>query len=324
MAIPSTTLNDVNVTAKAPVVAPQFNPFTKRVISLTFQLNSTTGASNTSFENGANTLTVTGLRTYVQIQNATLQRSGGVTGTLYLRVQGLTLDHINALTVAGTTYLQQNNTVKVEAGDIDGTLTTVFVGKINYAYPDFSAMPDVAFVVQAASTGELQLKPTTPVSFPGPVSVTQALTQILQPAGITLQNNGGNATLASPYFPGTVWQQVQRIVKHANANAWFDPIKNVLIIWPTNGSTASGATVLISPQTGMIGYPAFQKNQIVVRTIFAPNTLVGPSQTIQVKSQLKAANGMWNAYTVVFNLSSETPGGPWEMVITAYPLNPAG
>jgi hypothetical protein len=316
--VPATTLDDVNVTAPAttPATTPQFNPYAQRQIQLTFQLN----AANGSFSGGGNTLTLTGLRTFVQIQKATLP----TTGQLYLRVQGMTLDHVNKLTKAGTTFQQSNNTVSVAAGDVGGQLTTVFTGDIIYAYPDFSTQPDVAFIVQSTSTAIVQLKPSTPVTFTGSTTAQQALTQILQPTGIKLQNNGVNATLASPYFPGTAWQQVMRCVRAANCDAAHDDLKNALVIAPKTGGTSSGATVVISPQTGMIGYPEFQQTQIRVRTLFAPNTLVGPLQQIQVQSQLTSANGKWNAYEVTYNLSSEAPGGPWEMIISGAPVTLTG
>jgi len=40
---------------------------------------------------------------------------------------------------------------------------------------------------------------------------------------------------------------------------------------------------------------------------------------IQVKSQFASANGIFTAYKVDYNLSSETPGGPWGMLIEAAP-----
>jgi hypothetical protein len=316
--VPSTTLDDVSVTAPAPTAAtqgPQATPYEKRLISLTFQL-----ATGSFQGTNSNTLTVSGLRTFVVVQKASMP----ATGQLYLRVQGLTLAQINTLTKAGTTFQQGHNVVSVAAGDVGGTLATVFTGEIFYAYPDFSNQPDVSFVVQASSTGTAQLQPVSPVSFPGPVPVAQALTQIIQPAGWTLKNNGVTVTLATPYFWGTVWQQVQQAVKAANCAASYDATSKTLTIWPRSGATIPGSPVLISPQTGMIGYPEFQQTQIKVRTLFAPNTLVGASQQITVQSQLTSANGNWNAYQVTYLLDAEAPGGKWEMAIDCAPTSLSG
>jgi hypothetical protein len=54
--------------------------------------------------------------------------------------------------------------------------------------------------------------------------------------------------------------------------------------------------------------------------LFSPTLQgLGPGIQIQIKSQLTAANGKFTAYQVDYVLSTEAPGGPWEMVITAEP-----
>jgi hypothetical protein len=50
--------------------------------------------------------------------------------------------------------------------------------------------------------------------------------------------------------------------------------------------------------------------------MFNPS-LKGPGQPIRVESQLQAANGNWCISTIDYDLASETPGGPWEMAVTA-------
>jgi hypothetical protein len=314
--VPSTTLSDVNVTAPAPsgtAASPSGSPYAQRIIQLTFQL------AQGSFAGGGNTLTISKLRTFVTIQHASFP--GGALATI--RVYGMTLDHINTLTKAGTAYATNlNNIVSVAAGDIGGPITTIFTGIINEAFPAFSNPPDVLFVIQAFSVLGLSMKATAPVSFPGQVTVEQALTQILKPVGVTLKNNGVDVTLQSPYFAGGVWQQVSRVVQAANCSAAYDGTTKTFTISPKfGGSTNSGNPAIISPETGMIGYPEFETLQIRVRTLFAPGILVKAESFIQVKSQLTAANGKWRATEVVYNISAEAPGGPWEMVITGLPDN---
>jgi hypothetical protein len=306
------TLPEVTATARAPTASNRPSaPYAKRIISLTFQL----GAG--SFDGGgANKLTITGLRCHVQLTWANMPSPG----QCLIRVYGLTLNQINTLTRAGLQFQvseRDQNFVAVQAGDSIAGLAPIFNGTIYEAYPEFGEMPDSAFVIIANAAAVIQLKPVPPVSFNGPTPVTTALTQIIQPAGLTLEANGVSTVLAYPYFSGTTWTQINRALTAADIFGFHDPVAQKLAIWPKGGSRSGGA-ILIAPETGMIGYPEFMQNRIRVRTLFSPALHgIGSGTTIQVKSQLSAANGKFNAYQVDYNLASETPGGPWEMLITA-------
>ena len=187
------------------------------------------------------------------------------------------------------------------------------------AYPDFK-QPESAFIVLANVSYVIQLKPVPPVSFNGATPVGTALTKILQGSGFSLENNGVQAVLSNPYFPGTVWQQALAAVKAAGAFGFLDTIKNVFAIWPEGGSRTSAGQIIVSSQTGMIGYPEFQQLRIKVRIRFDPKFMaINPGLKIQVQSQLGAANGAFTVNQVSLNLSSEAPGGPWEMVLECTP-----
>ena len=226
-------LPEVSVTAKAPTPdaitpasqqTPAPAPYAQRIIVLTFQIG-TTGAQTQ----------IKGLRCFVQVAQAITPTSGQA----MIRVLGLTLDQINQLTKAGL-YFQTNNNnyVTVQAGDVVSGLTTIHQGVIYEAYPDFQ-QPESAFVIMTAPANVLQLKPVPPVSFNGPTPVATALTKILQGSGFSLENNGVNAVLSNPYFPGTVWQQALSAIKAADAFAYLDPVKKVLAVWPTGGAAAA-------------------------------------------------------------------------------------
>jgi hypothetical protein len=77
----------------------------------------------------------------------------------------------------------------------------------------------------------------------------------------------------------------------------------------------------VSPVTGMIGYPKFQKNLITVRTRFNTSvSITGPGKTVMVQSQLKAANNAkLTIVNVTHDLASQMPGGPWETTIIGVP-----
>ncbi|HZK89495.1 MAG TPA: hypothetical protein VFC56_05040 [Stellaceae bacterium] len=286
------------------------SPYAERAITLTFQLGKGDFGGS-----GADTLTIAGLRVVVHVELVLLPG----TGVGIIRVYGMTLNHMNALTQAGLVYAARKNYVAVQAGDAQSGMTTVFNGVIVEAYPDMREMPNTAFFIRASPSQVIQLKPVPPVSFSGATPVPTALTSILNGTGFTLENGGVNTILASPYFPGAAWSQILSCVRAANCFAHLDPVKKVLAIWPKDGSR-SGGTPEIGPDTGMIGYPEFQARQIHVRARFDPAIRSSVGQKIKINSQLKAASGEFVVNYLTYDLASQMPDGPWDMTIEATPV----
>lgn len=308
-------LPDVVNTAQAPSrppasPAPTGSSYIERDIVVTFKLGQ--GAFG---NNGYNTLTLEGLRVSAQIAKVTLPGAGLASVHIY----GMTLDQINTLTKAGTQWLDVNNLIIIRAGDSSNGLSTIFIGNIWEAYPEFGSAPNTAFVVTANPAGNIQLKPVAPSSYKGATDAATAIGRMAKQAGLGFENNGVNVQLADPYFPGTIWTQIKTAVAAANAYAHLDSATNTLAIWPKTGPGRGGAIPLIAPETGMIGYPEFQRQLVKVRTLFDPAVKAGGQ--IRIRSQLKAANGTFQATSIDYNLSARMPDGPWEMMITAWPPN---
>jgi hypothetical protein len=286
-------------------------PYAVRRINLTFQLG-----KGSFGETGSDQLTFTGLRVAVQIQLAALP----TTGAALIRVYGMTLSQMNQLSKAGLVWKGRQDKVQVSAGDDISGMSVIFNGLIIEAYPDFTEAPNSAFSIFATPTQTIQLKPVPPSTFPGSVKVADVLEKMAKAAGLGFENNGVDTVLASPYFPGTMWQQINSAVRAANINSTIDNVKNALVIWPKS-SSRSGGEVTISPENGMIGYPTFEQTRVKVRTIFDPEVkLTGTGLKVKIKSQLTAADGEFTVTTINYNLASETPGGPWEMALDCSPL----
>jgi hypothetical protein len=311
----TTTLPDVSVTAQAPspVVTTLQAPYAVRKIDLTFQIG--TGDFGVS---GADQLTLTGLRVYAHLEAVVSPHMASVA---LLRVYGMSLDHMNAVSVAGLLYQSRKNLVQVRAGDDASGMTTVFDGLITEAYPKLDGgADDRHFYVYATPATAIQLKPVSPSSYPGSVPASQVLKTLAQSVGYTLQDNGVTAVLQTPYLPGTVWQQIQAVVAAADCFAFLDSVNKVLITWSKNSKTTPPVTVIVGPQTGMINYPMFQNKQIIVRTLFSPSMAISPGTTVLVQSELKAANNAKLTLNMVTHeLESQEPGGPWETILIGSP-----
>lgn len=286
-----------------------------RALDYTFQLGQGSfGAS------GQTTLTLpSGLRSQLHIEFATLP----TTGTLHAHIYGVTLDHMNAISKAGLVWGSRRNLIQVRAGDTISGMTTIFAGIIQEAYPDMRAQPETPLYVFATPTSTLQLAPAKPVSFGGPTDASTALGAILAPADVALENNDVPGVLSAPYFPGDTWSQARSAVQALRCHAFYDGVANTLAIWPKNGAR-SGTPTVISPATGLIGYPSFQSNQVIFRVLFDPAIMPftgSPGRLVNMQSGLTAADGTLKILSVDFDLAAQTIDGPWEMTVTAIPYN---
>lgn len=284
-------------------------PYARRRIDLTISLGKGDFGGS-----GTNVVKLRGMRCFV---NAETTANAPVVAII--RVSGMTKDQIDQVTNAGLIWRQRDNTVLVEAGDDISGVSPVFKGDIYEAYPDFSSQPDVAFVISGNNGRPLQIDPVKPSSFEGAVSAATILQRMAEKAGLKLEISDVNAVFDNPYFPRTLWDQIAAVAKAGNYFFHVDTILNILAVWAKDGGRSSGGQVVIGPETGMIGYPEFQQNQIKVRTLFNPDIKIG--QTVQVKSQLVGAAGKWYLVEVQQNLSSETFNGPWETVAVGLPVD---
>jgi hypothetical protein len=219
------------------------------------------------------------------------------------------------LSKCGLNWEGSNNSILVQAGNAGGPLKSIFEGKIFIAEPDFNSMPDTSLIITANGGRSMQMKPVSPNTFKGGVSTETVMRKMAQQAGFTLENNGVTAQLDNPYFPGTLWSQLDLAARAANCFFCLDTVNKVVAIWPKTGGRA-GDPVLVAPETGAIGYPRFSLTAIKVRTLFDSRIEVG--KPIEVRSQLTAASGKWNVGLCGHTLESKTAGGSWETHAEAY------
>lgn len=281
--------------------------YAKRKIDVTFLLG--TGAFG---ETGFNTVTVSGLRVQVHIVKA----GGDSMGEMRMRIHGLDPTVVNELT-AITQYVMmaRKNRVIVTAGDDVNGMGIVFKGDIAQGWADLNSAPDTALEIIAFAGLFPKLKPTVPLSFPGPVSVDQIMQGIAQTMNVDFRNNGVSVMLSKAYFPGTAWEQARRCAEQANIEWTIDD--DELAIWP-KGGTRFGPKPIISPNTGMVGYPAYNGVGVSLTTEF--NRQIRFGQTVTVQSSIKPACGDWFVFALSHDLASETPGGEWFTHLEGRPL----
>src|ERR1700722_20220567 len=103
---------------------------------------------------------------------------------------------------------------------------------------------------------------------------------------LQFENNGVTGSLSNAYYSGSAKTQAQMCVDDAGIS-WNHGDLGILAIWPKFGSRG-GAVPLISPQTGMVGYPTYSALGIDFQTLYNPS--IGFGQKVQVQSSLEAAS----------------------------------
>lgn len=281
--------------------------FVRRRLQFTFILN-----QGTFTESGTDTLIVSDLRASVHISKA-----GGISaGEAELKVHGMTLSTMNQVSTLGmrSQYVPKNQVI-VAAGDEDGVLTTVFVGNMIDAYIDFTNMPDVALHAHAAAGLTASVAKAAPASYDGPTDVADIIANLAGLLGVPFVNNGVSVIIDHPYFHGSARKQILDALEAAHTVEWNSLDDGTVTIWP-KGQSRGGEVPLVSPGTGLIGYPTYNAFGIIFRTLFNPS--IGFGGTVQVESSLTRASGSWNIYRLDHELEALTPNGQWSSTVYAY------
>ena len=251
-------------------------------------------------------VTLSGYRSRVSID----QYGGASMGHARISIYGVPLDLMKRLTTIGpvAAQIRAKNQIKVLAGNQKDGMSTVFTGTIWTAWTDFHGMPDVCLQIDAYSALSAATEPATTTSFQGTVSIHNIMQVLAKKAGLQLQDSGVTGSLSNPAFNGSAMDQIAACADAANIN--YSPWLGKLLIWPRSGHLTI-EPVTVSPTTGMIGYPSFSSQFVVVDSEFLPTMTVGGRMEIK-GSQLGAmVDGTWVAAVVQHSISAQLPGGPW-------------
>ena len=275
--------------------------FAKRKISVAIQL-----AEGDRGENAGEVTMIEGRRCALSY----LIYNGWLQGELQLSIWGLPLTMINKLTVLGVNARERrNNVISVYVGDDGaGNMSLLYRGTIWSAYGDFQGSPENVFHILALSAAFEAVKPSETRTSPGEKDVAEILQVIADEMNLAFENNLTEPVkLRDRHYDGDVVTQIKEICQHAGIEGTIE--RGVLAIWPRGGARKS-TPVIISPKTGMVGYPVFCSNGVIATTIFNPTAVMGGKAKIE--SSLDPANGDdWNIVSLAHQLASEMPGGPW-------------
>lgn len=314
-------IDSAQLTAAAGQPASQ-QSFTQKLIEVTIQLspNAKTGQPVKFAGTNADTLTLSGFRMRVRIEN-----SGGINARASVTIFGMNPSTMNQLATLGMIFdMVQKNSILISAGDANG-LSPRFAGTIVQAFGYYNDLPNAAMHFECQVGQYAAIAPVAASSFPAPTAVKTIMSGLAALVPCGFENNGVEVNLPPSYFPGTARDQIRAVAEHAHINAEILPGsggQQVLAIWPKGGYRTSldGQNVpLISKTTGMIQSPAFAPNGFaLVRTLFNPQIAFGG--VVQVKSDVvPQASRAWVVQRLSESLDCYVPKGKWEQALICYP-----
>lgn len=244
-----------------------------------------------------------------------VDKAGGVQmSTLRAKIYGVSASNMATITTLHwRTGDWEPNTVVVYA--IDGLVETqVFAGNIVTAWGDYSSPPDVYLHIQAQAGYYAQIKAIPPRSFKGGVDVATVMRQIAFDCGLDFEDNAVQVQLVDVYLTGSGLEQARELAKAAGIDIYIDD--KTLAITPRN-VPRGGLMALISPSTGLVGYPAVDTVGVTFQTLFNPSVQFGGR--VQLVTDIPQAAGEWVVASMAYHLESEKPGGAWFATIRGLP-----
>ena len=279
----------------------------KKVIRATITL-----VGDTFDETGSNVLIYEGLRTSVVMRFG----GGAIMPSAEVTAYGLSLSAMHKLMrIRWQDLNSMLNRIRIEAGEQGQPLTHVFEGNITFAYIDTSNAPEIALRISSMAGILESYKPTPQRSFPGVTPVVEALESITTGMGYIFENSGvpDTITMQDVTLGSTDMNKIRRLCDDYGIFPYIE--HGLIAITPIGGERAFRIPVL-TPKTGLLGYPVPTQRGIEVRCLWDPMIRFGGVIRI-ADSIMETTNGDWRVFGVTTTLESEIPGGAWFMDIQA-------
>lgn len=278
------------------------NSFTQKKLRVTLIM---AGANSVFPGTNSNTLVLENLRISARVQAVVRLATQAD-----IQIYGMKSADMDALTVAwANPPIVLDHLVILEA-DAGKGFVQVFKGTITEAQPNYRDAPNVSFGLLAVTGYFQKINPAEPRSFPVSSDIDTIAAGIVGEMGgdWTFVNGGAFGTLAKgAYFWGTLWDQLAQACQATDTD--FYVIGDTVLLTPANQPAESQPAVVLTPQSGLIGYPSYERAGLIVNAIFDPAFACGTA--LEVQSAVPSATGRWYPYALAHFLETRMPHGQW-------------
>ena len=281
----------------------------KKIIRITLTL---TDGVETFTAQGDNRLTSTGLA----ISTAITYGNGAISPTAQVTVYNLPIDRMAKLfRVQWNTMKALLNTVKIEVGEQGGQLEVAYEGNITFATINMDGAPNVSLIITSQMAIVDKMRVTAPFTIPKGESaqVAEIVRFLATESGYQFENYGVDSVLSDTSLNGSNIEKIEKLAQMCDFDLY---IEQRLIVICKKGGERDLKIPVISPKTGLIGYPAPEQRGLNFVCLYDP--LVRFGGVVRIKDSLiEIANADWRIYGLVSTLEANIPQGKWEMNVNA-------
>ena len=283
-----------------------------KVIKVTLKLNGKDSVF--SSETKANKASSDGLRVQVVLSYG----AGNITPTAQISIYGLTIATMTPLMrIQWNTMQAILNTIQIEVGDkSDKVLSLAYEGNITFAKIDTSNAPTMCLQIESQMAIVEALTPRQPNTYTKGQDGAVIIQQLAQSMGYQFNNNQASHILASDVtMEGSYLSRIQLLATNCDFDLYVEQ-KSITIC--QRGFARTVKIPVITPTTGLIGYPSPDIRGITFRCMYSPLVQFGGIVRI-ADSLIPTCNGDWRIYGVRAVLETNVGSGRWEMEVSAVP-----
>ena len=284
----------------------------RKVIRVTIRINGQDQICTS--ENEYNQLQSTGLRVSCNIING----NGAVSPTANIQIYGLALDKmLKLMRIQWNTMGAVQNTILIEAGEEGSELFKVYSGNITFAKIDMANAPNVSLNIESQSAIVDSLLPVQSKIFEANTDAAAMIEGICKDMGYRFENNGASKIIADGgTYNGTRINMIKSIADAADFDLYIE--QNNIAICPKGGPRKIPVPI-ISPKTGLVGYPIPDVRGVSFKAFYDPLIRFGGLVEIRDSVLGDTVNAKWRIFGTTVTIEANTDGGAWFIECNASP-----
>lgn len=259
--------------------------------------------------------------TYEFIQHRmsiTVTQGGGQFGNAKVQIFGAALDAMNNIARLWLEVLSPSNNDTLDIDVWDGAnFVPFFQGVITWSAINASGSPNVALEIEANDSMVAMNTVAQPYAQDTPIALQDALTTILEPAGLVVEfaESVPDLQIQKAHLLGSPMEQANTLMNYFPELTHYTNLRR-FIVRPVNGPLG-GDPLPVNKGTGMIGYPTYSSSGITLATLFDARLRLGLALDIQTTSFEFINRTKWVCAVLQHNIQPNWPGGQWVTQIAA-------
>jgi hypothetical protein len=238
--------------------------------------------------------------------------NGSITPTAQIVIHGLALSKmLKLMRVQWNTMQSLLNTVRIEVGEQGSPLIVAYEGNITQATIDANAAPDVPLVITSQMAVYENMKVAEPYITPKDqdIDVADIISELCQKMGYEYENNGVSKIVVNYTLEGSDLDKIKQLCIECDIDLYVE--NKLIAICPKGGARLIKIPV-ISPSSGLIGYPVPDIKGVSFSCLYDPSIRFGGIITIK-DSIIDVCNADWRLYGYTAQLEANIPNGKWQI-----------